>query len=119
MSLAIFQILERRGDNVTLRERKRFVENYTKDIQTSVHSSRMFTTRLLTTPHSILEGVSAQGSGVSAWGGVCLGRGVSALLHAGIHPSVNRIPDRCKNITLPQTSFAGGNKCKTAVLKIQ
>ena len=23
---------------------------------------------------------------------------------------VNRMTDRCKNITLPQTSFAGGNK---------
>ena len=43
--------------------------------------------------------------------------------HAGIHPPletckacwdttpppVNRMSDRCKNITLPQTSFAGGN----------
>ena len=25
-------------------------------------------------------------------------------------PPVNRITDTCKNITLPQTSFAGGNK---------
>ena len=25
-------------------------------------------------------------------------------------PPVNRMIDRCKNITLPQTSFAGGNK---------
>ena len=24
------------------------------------------------------------------------------------HPPVNRITDRCKDITLPQTSFAGG-----------
>ena len=30
--------------------------------------------------------------------------------HAGIpHPPVNRMTNRCKNITLPQTSFAGGN----------
>ena len=29
----------------------------------------------------------------------------------GYHPSpVNRMTDRCKNITLPQTLFAGGNK---------
>ena len=28
----------------------------------------------------------------------------------GYHPPVNRITNRCKNITLPQTSFAGGNK---------
>ena len=27
------------------------------------------------------------------------------------HPLVNRMTDRCKNITLPQTSFAGSNKC--------
>ena len=26
-------------------------------------------------------------------------------------PPVNRMTDRCKNITLPQTSFAGGNNC--------
>ena len=28
---------------------------------------------------------------------------------AGVLPPVNRMTDRCKNITLPQTSFAGGN----------
>ena len=28
------------------------------------------------------------------------------------HPPVNRMTDRCKNITLPQTSFAGGNQKK-------
>ena len=27
----------------------------------------------------------------------------------GYHPPVNRMTDRCKNITLSQTSFAGGN----------
>ena len=27
-------------------------------------------------------------------------------------PSVNRMTNRCKNITLPQTSFAGDNKIK-------
>ena len=26
------------------------------------------------------------------------------------HAPLNRITDRCKNITLPQTSFAGGKK---------
>ena len=30
-------------------------------------------------------------------------------LPRGVHPPVNRLTDRCKNITLPQTSFAGGN----------
>ena len=29
-------------------------------------------------------------------------------------PPVNRITDKCKNITLPQTSFAGGNYSKRA-----
>ena len=38
---------------------------------------------------------------------------VPAPLYAGIHtspPSMDRMTDTCKNITLPQTSFAGGNK---------
>ena len=43
-------------------------------------------------------------------GGVCPGGGVHPLLHDGIHPPVNRMTHRCKNITLPQTSFAGGKK---------
>ena len=30
-------------------------------------------------------------------------------------PPVNRMTNRCKNITLPQTSFAGGNKLCTTV----
>ena len=31
-------------------------------------------------------------------------------MHAGIHTlPVNRMTDRCKIITLPKTSFAGGN----------
>ena len=29
------------------------------------------------------------------------------------HPPVNRMTNRCKNITLPQTSFAGGNNVLT------
>ena len=66
--------------------------------------------------------------GVSAWkgGGGCLpGGGVPACLEGGClaryPPPVNRMTDRCKNITLaktsfrpvnitlPQTSFAGSN----------
>ena len=44
---------------------------------------------------------------------------VGATTHApprGNHtcPPVNRMTNRCKNITLPQTSFAGGkNRCQT------
>ena len=51
-------------------------------------------------------------SGAFARGGSA-SRGGSA--QAGLHlgrsaaPSVNRMTHRCKNITLPQTSFAGGN----------
>ena len=70
------------------------------------------------------EDQSAQGvfcPGVSAQGvGVCQGcvsaQGVCAWevypnMKWGRHPTpMNRITDRCKNITLPQTSFAGGNK---------
>ena len=51
--------------------------------------------------------------GLGRWGflgrGVLPGRGVSqhALRQT---PPLNRMTDRCKNITLPQTSFAGGNE---------
>ena len=71
-----------------------------------MHFNRMRTARLLTVSRSIRGGVCL---GVSAQGGYPPegGRG-SALLHTGIHPPpVNRITDRCKNITLPQTLFAG------------
>ena len=41
--------------------------------------------------------------GVCRGGGVCV-QGVSAPLHAGIHPLrlVNRMTDVCENITFPQ-----------------
>ena len=32
------------------------------------------------------------------------------LWHTPLAPPVNRMTNRCKNITLPQTLFAGGNK---------
>ena len=50
-------------------------------------------------------GVPAQGGGVPAQGCVPAG-GVPAQ----VLPPVNRMTDRCKNITLPQTSFAGAKK---------
>ena len=34
----------------------------------------------------------------------------------GEGPPMNRMTDRCKNITLPQTSFAGGNKWLNNIL---
>ena len=54
---------------------------------------------------------------MSAQGGACLGRMsahgrwfIPACNGADTPPPVDRITDRCKNITLAQTSFAGGNK---------
>ena len=77
-----------------------------------MHSNRMRTVRLLTVSHA-LEGY-LPGSGVPARGCTCQGgvpaQGVPAQgVPAQVLPPVNRITDRCKNITLPQTSFAGGN----------
>ena len=45
-------------------------------------------------------------------GGACM---TGACMTGGVHgmhapPPVNRITDRCKNITFAQTTFAGGNK---------
>ena len=66
-----------------------------------MHSSRMRTAHISCHP----------------WGG-CLPGG--CLPRAGllredvcpgsvVHPLVNRMTDSCKNITLPETSFSGGN----------
>ena len=60
------------------------------------------------------------GEGVSAWG--CLPRGVCpgcVSQHAmGQTPSPREQNHRCKNITLSQTSFAGGNNLFSSVTKI-
>ena len=71
-----------------------------------IHFSRMRTARFSCRLGGVYVGVSAPGS-VCPDG--CLPRGTSALgvytpcpLHAGIHPPMNRITDRCKNITFPQ-----------------
>ena len=84
---------------------------------TRKHSSRKRTARLLTT---VEGGVSRRGYVCSE--GVCLGdasRGMSkvCVCPGGVHitpdPEADTSPrgqtDTCKNITLPQTSFAGGN----------
>ena len=82
---------------------------------TSTHSSRMRTARLLTVSHSIQGGEgSAQGGGVCLGG--CLPRrgclpGGCVSQHAMGQtppPPVDRMTDRCKNTTLPQTSFECG-----------
>ena len=54
-------------------------------------------------------GVPGPGEGVC----VCLlpGRVPGPRAVSGTRPPVNRMTNRCKNITLPQTSFAGGNNC--------
>ena len=70
---------------------------------TRLHSSRMHTVCLLTVSPSM-----------HCAGGVCSG---GCLVQGGIPactevdpPTMNRMTDRCKNITFPQTFFAGGNK---------
>ena len=66
------------------------VETFEKRFETRMHSSRMRTARSSSRP----------GGGV--------------VLHQAPpgpgNPPVNRMTDRCKNIPLPQTSFAGGNE---------
>ena len=53
---------------------------------------------------SLAGGLLGRGS---PWRGVSLAGG-SPCMHWGRSPLVNRMTNRCKNITLPQTSFAGG-----------
>ena len=98
---------------------------------TRMHSSRMRPARFnghlywggVVYPGRCVQGVCVQEAvclGVCPWG--CTpprprGRHPFAPLHVGIHsppiacwdthnPPVNRMTDRCKNITFPQTSFA-------------
>ena len=81
-----------------------------ENILTRLHSSRMRTARTLTISPSML---CTRGGGATSQG--CLGRGASRGVSSwgvpppGGLPPVNRMTNRCKNITLPQTSFAGGN----------
>ena len=86
--------------------------NWAISVQTRTHSSRMRTALALT----IGRVCTCSGGGVPARGctcpwevpvrGVYLPRGCTC---PGT-PPVNRKTDKCKNITLSQTSFAGGNK---------
>ena len=83
-----------------------------------MHSSRMRTGRSLTVCRSLLPGgmsahggVSAQGEGggllpggVCSWGVSAPGGGIPACTE-GDTPSVNRITDTSKNITLATTSL--------------
>ena len=98
-------------------------------IPTSMHASRMRTVRSLTV--SRRGGVCIQGEGVSGegalhpggglhpWGSASMGKGGLHAGGGGLHPrGLGRPPcpheqtDRCKNITLPKTSFAGGNNAR-------
>ena len=102
--------------------------NYTR-----LHSSRMRTTRLLPVSPSmhcsrgeylVPGGVPGLGKGVPGPGGCVWSQGVYLVRRVylvwGVYlvpggyqlrysPPVNRMTNMCKNITLPQTSFAGGN----------
>ena len=79
--------------------------------QRRMHSSRMRIARLLTvSQHALLGGGCVPARGMylplaCTRGGVYLPGGYLPRYS----PPVNRMTDRCKNITLPQTSFAGGN----------
>ena len=80
-----------------------------------------------------VQRVSAQGGlqGESVKGCVCVSRGVytpprrrgrhpppARCMLAYTHSPVNRMTDRCKNITLPQTSFVGGKNNSTICLTL-
>ena len=85
-----------------------------------MHSSRMRTARLLTVfQHALLGGCTCRGmylprgvylprGGVPARGYLLGGVPTGGVPAQVLPPPVNRITDTCKNITMPQTSFAGG-----------
>ena len=77
-------------------------------LKTRMHPSRMRTARSLTACRSICGGggVGVHGRG-DMHGRGCVWKGGVPRGHAW--PPVNRMTDACENITLPQTSFAGGN----------
>ena len=71
-----------------------------------MHSGRIRTARTLTIGWGVyLPGVVHPPGWCTCPGG-CTCQGVYLPRYP---PPVNRMTDRCKNITLPQTSFAGGN----------
>ena len=84
-----------------------------------MHSSRMCTTRLLTiSQHALLggipaqRGVPAQGVCTCPGGGFCQEGGVPAqgVYLPQVLPPVNRMTDRCKNITLPLIAGSKNSK---------
>ena len=81
--------------------------------ETRMYSSRMCTTRCCSYPqHALLPGGCTCTGGVPAQGGVPAGGGVSAQGYTcpGTSPPWTEfLTHATGNITLPQTSFAGGN----------
>ena len=82
-------------------------------LQTRMHSSRMRTARLLPVSPSMhcpwvvyLPGGLPGGSVYLLVGCTCLGACTCPGGTCPGTPPVNRMTERCKNITLPQTSFA-------------
>ena len=76
-----------------------------------MHSSRMRTAHAFTVCWSLLPG------GGAAWSGgcTCSRGGCTCLVRGGVPgqvppPPVDRMTHAFENITLPQTSFVGGNK---------
>ena len=77
-----------------------------------MHSSRMRTTCLLTVSHSAQGGLHPKGSAQPPGCRPPQMQTPWMQTPPGCTPPplrVNRMTDRCRNITLPQTSFAGGN----------
>ena len=73
-----------------------------------MHSSRMLTV----SQHALL-GMYLPGGVYLPRGRTCPGVGcvpAQGGVPEEVLPPVNRMTDRCKNITLPKTSFAGGKK---------
>ena len=77
-----------------------------------MHSSRMHTACALTISPSMLFawGCMVLG-GCMVPGGLVIGGEAGVVSQHALRqtPPVNRMTDACENITLPQTSFAGGN----------
>ena len=85
-----------------------------KKNKTRLHSSRMRTARPLTvSPSMLCAGGAWSGGHLVPGGGLVRGgpgsEGVACHHALRQTPRVNGMTDGCKNITLPQTSFAGGN----------
>ena len=68
-----------------------------------MHSSRMHTGRSLTVCRSLLPGGGYAPGGCLVWG--VPGPGEGGWWYPSMHPPVNGMTNRCKNITLATTSL--------------